>query len=144
PRNSVGTVQLKNNAVNSAKVRNGSLRAVDFAAGQIPAGPQGPAGPPGASGLQVISGRGASNSSSPKSHAQDGPAGQGAGGGGGLGAGSTGLEPELNPPGPFTNGAALKGWRGRRILTARSGPIVSSLQPKRERQCATGTWGGSS
>ena len=88
PRNSVGPVQLKNNAVNSAKVRNGSLRAVDFAAGQIPAGPQGPAGPPGASGLQVISGSGASNSSSPKSQQQDCPAGKRAVGGGGVITGS--------------------------------------------------------
>jgi hypothetical protein len=48
PRNSVGTVQLKNNAVNSAKVKNASLRAVDFAAGQIPVGPQGPGRPAGA------------------------------------------------------------------------------------------------
>ena len=80
--------ELKNNAVNSAKVRNGSLRAVDFAAGQIPAGPQGPAGPPGASGLQVISGSGASNSSSPKSQQQDCPAGKRAVGGGGVITGS--------------------------------------------------------
>src|SRR6059058_2717348 len=88
PRNSVGPVQLKNNAVNSAKVRNASLRAVDFAAGQIPAGPQGPQGPPGASGLQVISGSGASNSSSPKSQQQDCPAGKRAVGGGGVITGS--------------------------------------------------------
>lgn len=52
PRNSVGTIQLKNNAVNSAKVKNGSLRAVDFAPGQIPRGPQGPAGPAGPQGPQ--------------------------------------------------------------------------------------------
>lgn len=53
--NSVGTVQLKANAVTGSKVKNGSLQAVDFAAGQLPAGKQGPAGPagtPGAPGLQ--------------------------------------------------------------------------------------------
>jgi hypothetical protein len=91
PRNSVGTVQLKNNAVNSAKVKNASLRAVDFAAGQIPVGPQGPAGPqgpPGASGLQLLSGSGASNSSSPKSQQQDCPAGKRVVGGGGVITGS--------------------------------------------------------
>jgi hypothetical protein len=62
-RNSVGTVQLKNgavtnaklrnNAVTSAKVANRSLLRVDFAPGQLPAGPtgpQGPAGPAGAAG----------------------------------------------------------------------------------------------
>jgi hypothetical protein len=63
PRNSVGTAQIRNNAVtrpkirnnaiNSAKVANRSLLAIDFAAGQIPAGPpgaQGPAGPAGPPG----------------------------------------------------------------------------------------------
>src|SRR5207247_2634931 len=91
PRNSVGSAQLKNNAVNSAKVRNASLRAADFAPGQIPHGPQGPAGPqgpPGAGGLQLISGSGTSNSSSPKSQQQDCPAGKRAVGGGGVLTGS--------------------------------------------------------
>jgi hypothetical protein len=62
-RNTVGTPQLvngavtnpkiRNNAVNSAKVANRSLLRVDFAPGQLPAGPtgpQGPAGPAGAAG----------------------------------------------------------------------------------------------
>jgi hypothetical protein len=52
PRNSVGTPQLQRNAVVSAKVRNGSLRAADFAAGQLPAGPAGPPGSAGAGGPQ--------------------------------------------------------------------------------------------
>jgi hypothetical protein len=51
-RNSIGTSQLKNNAVNSAKVRNGSLKKGDLAAdartGQR--GPRGPQGPAGADG----------------------------------------------------------------------------------------------
>jgi len=96
PRNSVGALQLKNNAVNSAKVKNASLHAVDFAAGQIPAGPPGPAGPqgpPGASGLQLISGSGVSNSSSPKTQQQDCPAGKRAiGGDAGTGWIATGRE----------------------------------------------------
>jgi hypothetical protein len=62
PRNSVGTLQLRNNAVNSLKVKNGSLLRADFRAGSIPrgragargpagpAGPQGPAGPAGPAG----------------------------------------------------------------------------------------------
>jgi len=41
----VKTVDLGANAVNSAKVGDGSLLAQDFAAGQLPAGPQGPPGP---------------------------------------------------------------------------------------------------
>ena len=50
PHNSVGNVQLQNNAVTSAKVKNGSLLKADFKAGQIPAGLPGPAGTPGAAG----------------------------------------------------------------------------------------------
>src|SRR3954466_7985690 len=70
PRNSVGSIQLKANAVNSAKVQNRSLRAAVFAIGHTPAGPQGPAGAagpqgsPGTSGLQQISSTGPSNSTS--------------------------------------------------------------------------------
>jgi hypothetical protein len=44
PANSVGTAQIKNSAVNSLKVKNGSLLRADFKAGQVPAGPAGPAG----------------------------------------------------------------------------------------------------
>ena len=92
PRNSVGTVQLKNSAVNSAKVRNATLRAADFAPGQIPRGAQGPAGPQGpagVSGWQVISGSGPSNSTGPKSQQQDCPAGKRSIGGGAVLTGST-------------------------------------------------------
>lgn len=69
-RNSVGTPQLRdgavtarkirnlnvtnpkiaNNAINSAKVANRSLLRVDFAPGQLPAGPTGPQGPAGPAG----------------------------------------------------------------------------------------------
>lgn len=84
PRNSVGPLQLKNNSVDSAKVRNATLRAADFAPGQIPAGPAGPQGPPGASGLQLISGSGVANSSSPKTQQQDCPSGKRAVGGGAV------------------------------------------------------------
>ena len=44
PKNSVGTKQLKKNAVVSAKVKNRSLLAVDFKAGQLPRGPKGDPG----------------------------------------------------------------------------------------------------
>ena len=50
PKNSVGSKQLKANAVTSPKVKNGSLLASDFKAGQLPAGKQGPPGPQGAQG----------------------------------------------------------------------------------------------
>ncbi|MGZ4383442.1 MAG: hypothetical protein ACXVY3_02475 [Gaiellaceae bacterium] len=58
PRNSVGTEQLKANAVVSSKIKNGSLRAADFAPGALQAGPRGltgpagPAGPAGAAGAK--------------------------------------------------------------------------------------------
>jgi hypothetical protein len=76
PRNSVGTLQLKRNAVTSSKLApntvrtgqivNASLLADDFKAGQLPAGPKGdkgnkgdkgdrgPAGPVGISGYEIV------------------------------------------------------------------------------------------
>ena len=56
PNNSVGTAQLKGNAVISSKVKNRSLLAVDFAQGEIPRGPRGPEGPPGAPGATGATG----------------------------------------------------------------------------------------
>lgn len=50
PANSVGTKQLKDNAVVSSKVKDRSLLAVDFKAGQLPRGARGPAGQPGQNG----------------------------------------------------------------------------------------------
>jgi hypothetical protein len=53
-RNSIGTAQLKNNAVTSAKVRNGALQKGDLARSarigeRGPRGPQGPSGSDGGS-----------------------------------------------------------------------------------------------
>jgi hypothetical protein len=56
PRNSVGTAQLKTNAVNSAKVKNRSLRAIDFRRGQLPRGARGPQGAQGIQGIQGTQG----------------------------------------------------------------------------------------
>src|SRR5215203_4005108 len=50
--NTVGTKQLKKNAVISSKVKNRSLLAVDFKAGQLPKGAKGDPGAPGAPGQQ--------------------------------------------------------------------------------------------
>jgi hypothetical protein len=50
PSNSVGTSQLKANAVTSGKVKNGTLLKKDFKAGQMPAGARGAAGAPGPQG----------------------------------------------------------------------------------------------
>jgi hypothetical protein len=46
----VTNAKLANNAVTGTKVRNGSLTASDFVASSLPVGPQGPAGPAGAAG----------------------------------------------------------------------------------------------
>ena len=54
PANSVGTPQLKGGSVTSGKVKDGTLKAVDFARNQLRAGPRGargPAGPEGPVGL---------------------------------------------------------------------------------------------
>ena len=60
PKNSVGAAQLRKgsvtnaklrgDAVTSGKVKNRSLKAVDFALGQLPAGPAGPQGEKGDAG----------------------------------------------------------------------------------------------
>jgi hypothetical protein len=50
PKNSVGAKQIKRNAVTSSKVKNRSLRAIDFGAGQLPRGPKGNTGTPGPKG----------------------------------------------------------------------------------------------
>jgi hypothetical protein len=100
PRGSVGTIQLKNNAVTGAKVRNFSLVAADFKPGQLPrgaqgpagpagaagpagpAGPQGPQGPAGISGLQNVFTTGAINSTATRQLTAGCPAGKKAIGGG--------------------------------------------------------------
>lgn len=50
PRNSVGTVQIRNDAIVSTKIKNRSLLAADFKAGQLPAGPSGAKGDTGEKG----------------------------------------------------------------------------------------------
>ena len=50
PRDSVGTAQLANGAVDASKIRNGSLLARDFDRALLPAGPVGPGGERGAPG----------------------------------------------------------------------------------------------
>ena len=49
-KNSVGSRELKTNAVTSSKVKDGRLLAKDFKAGQLPAGPRGATGAQGAKG----------------------------------------------------------------------------------------------
>jgi hypothetical protein len=52
PKASVGAGQLKPNAVTGVKVKDGTLTAAKFKAGQLPAGPQGPKGDPGSPGAK--------------------------------------------------------------------------------------------
>lgn len=50
PRNSVGTAQLRNNAVTSTKIRNGTIGVADLTRSARRPGPAGPAGSPGPQG----------------------------------------------------------------------------------------------
>jgi hypothetical protein len=109
PAGSVGTAQLKTNAVTSPKVKNKSLLAADFKPGQLPAGPVGPAGaqgakgdkgdqgdkgetgPPGASGLLRVQATSTTDSSASKSVIASCPAGKKiVGGGAYISQGATG------------------------------------------------------
>jgi hypothetical protein len=94
PRGSVGNVQLKDNSVTAAKVKNFSLVTADFKRGQLPRGAQGPAGPAGpagqagpqgpagVTGLQNVFTTGAINSTPTRSLTAGCPAGKKAIGGG--------------------------------------------------------------
>src|SRR5438045_8056237 len=54
PRDSVGSQQLKADAVTSTKVRDFSLRAWDFKRHSLPQGEPGPQGPPGVVGDLIL------------------------------------------------------------------------------------------
>lgn len=71
PRNSVGSTQLRTNAVTSSKVKDGSLAARDFATGQLPAGPQGQQGVQGPAGAAGTKGE----KGDPGTNGQQGPPG---------------------------------------------------------------------
>ena len=119
PRDSVGTAQLKSNAVTSAKVKDRSLRAVDFALGELPAGQQGPEGQQGQQGPQGPQG-------------QQGPAGpQGPAGA----TGATGPKGATGPQGPAGAGAIVHGFVGADGKPA-TGRGVSSAWIAAEKQYA--------
>jgi hypothetical protein len=56
PKDSVGSKQIKANAVSGSKVKDQSLLAGDFKKGQLPAGPKGDQGIQGTQGIQGIQG----------------------------------------------------------------------------------------
>ncbi len=91
PSGSVGTAQLRNGAVNGSKVADHSLRAADFAPGQLVRGPVGPPGRRGPAGNGAAPQGPAGSAGAPGAPGGAGPPGL-------VGArGSTGL---LGPPGP--------------------------------------------
>lgn len=90
PRNSVGTKQLRAEAVTGAKVKDRTLLSEHFANGEIPTGEQGAAGPPGVDGDPGAPGaRGADGAAGPIGAA--GPAGA---------TGAAGPTGTLGPTGP--------------------------------------------
>jgi collagen triple helix repeat protein len=115
--NSVGSAQLKKNAVVSSKVKDHSLEANDFAAGQLPAGPQGATGGTGAAGPQGPKGNtGATGAAGP----------QGAiGATGAVGSqgprGNTGATGAAGPQGA-TGAAGPQGPQGVKGATGPQGP----------------------
>ncbi len=121
PKNSVGNAQLKNGAVNSAKVKNYSLLAIDFKKGQLakvvptsigPTGPQGPAGADGAQGP-------------PGSAGQVGPTGP---------VGDTGAQGPAGTQGPagLSYGTSLIGAPSTPLYGCTSADIVSTaISPTR-------------
>ncbi len=109
PADSVGPVQLRDDAVSSPKVLDSSLQAADFAPGQLPAGPRGargpigPAGPAGLSGLEVVyaaSGPGAAATKDAEAHC---PSGKKVTGGGSLVAGAAKAPVTSSTPGAVPN-----------------------------------------
>jgi hypothetical protein len=123
PNNSVGAQQLRKgavtnvkirgDAVDSGKVKNRSLKAVDFAEGQLPAGAAGAAGAagekggkgdtgaPGVSGYEIVNSVSAFDSTETKSHSASCPAGKKViGGGASVNPSSRAALIGSNPDGP--------------------------------------------
>jgi hypothetical protein len=105
PRNSVGTKQLKRNAVTSPKVKNRSLRSVDFARGQLPAGPRGPQGAQGPAGATNVTVRSSQTSPDGTATASCNPGERATGGGGSAPDGY------LYESSPSPQGGTPGGWQ---------------------------------
>jgi hypothetical protein len=114
PANSVGTKQLKKNAVIGKKVKNRSLKAVDFATGQLPKGDKGDPGPAGATNVTVREGTPGVN----RSNASCQPGERAVGGGGTT---SNGLLDETKPT---PAGGTPTGW----TATAFDGMSTADVQ----------------
>ena len=133
PANSVGTKQLKKNAVIGKKVKNRSLKAADFATGQLPAGPQGPQGPKGdtgPSGVTKVTSRQAENTGSGvvRAEAACNP-GERLIGGGGIS--ESGLMPESE------SDAAPGGTPTKWVVTGVDDPAAGDFHVVAEALCAS-------
>jgi hypothetical protein len=124
PRASVGTAQLKSNAVTSAKVKNGSLLRVDFKRGQIPAGPigargpQGPAGPAGVASLERVDVVTPTSSVSSKTISAVCPSGKRVIGGGARVIGSGASRVSIDEAYPDSDGTKFNGVAREVVATA--------------------------
>jgi len=120
PANSVGTEQLRPNAVVSSKVKPQSLLASDFKAGQLPHGAKGPAGPPGATG--AAGPQGAVGPQGPKGDT-------GATGPAGPAGGPTGPAGPTGPTGPA-------GFSALKYVASDYGAIPAGIQYSGEAVCS--------
>lgn len=135
PVNSVGREQLKANAVVGSKVQDRSLRASDFAVGQLPSGPightgqpgpPGPKGDPGTNGTNGKDGTNAATNVVVRSLYLATGAGQvncNAGEraiGGGVTGDASGYYVNMSEPAP--NSGTPTGWKGRILLTSTATP----------------------
>jgi hypothetical protein len=112
--NSVGTKQLKDNAVTGDKVKDGSLLSADFGKGQLPAGQKGEQGPPGPVSLVIVRGPSVSVGNNSQGGAQaDCPAGLSVTGGGVSSDGLVGADVNSSYPDDGPDGDTLQddGWQ---------------------------------
>ena len=115
PRASVGTAQLKSNAVTSAKVRNGTLLRADFRPGQVPRGPtgargpQGPPGPPGIAALERVDALTPASSVNSKTISAVCPSGKRVIGGGARVTGAGAVRVSIDEAYPDSDGTKFNG-----------------------------------
>jgi hypothetical protein len=127
PRASVGTVQLKDNAVTSRKVKNFSLVRSDFKLGQIPRGPtgargpQGPPGPAGAAGVAALERKDVltpTSSANVKTTSAVCPTGKHVIGGGARVTGAGASKVSINEAFPDSDGTKFNGTAREVVTTA--------------------------
>jgi hypothetical protein len=125
PRSSVGTAELKRNAVKPSKlapnavrtphVLNGSLLAADFKEGQLPKGDKGDKGDPGATGAAgatnvVVRTASVTSTGSATASANCNAGERAVGGGFDIGGWGANVTPFRSRPTPATAGSIPTGW----------------------------------